>query len=266
MFTNRLSIRWGPNCERVGIVRRMRLFVGLSVFLASGLAQVQGQVLRGSEASVNRAYVSAEDHDFTFLQTGTQVQRFVDAGYLVRLRSGRDFLLHDVSFPYGRPEVKLFVERLGSQYRWACGEELIVTSLTRPLSEQPPNASIFSVHPTGMAVDFRTSLNSVCRYWLESTLLYLEAAGVLEATRERQPPHYHVVVFPEPYAKYVSDMLASARSVNRPMASSRYMVRGGDSLWAIARRHGTTVPKLRAANDIRGSRIYAGQLLTVPVD
>jgi LysM repeat protein len=44
------------------------------------------------------------------------------------------------------------------------------------------------------------------------------------------------------------------------------MVREGDSLWTIARRHGTTVPKLKAANDIRGSRIYAGQLLTVPTD
>ena len=248
------------------MVRRMSLLVWLSLFLAPGFDPVQGQALRGSEASLNRAYVRAEDHDFTFLQTGAHVRRFVDAGYLVRLGSSRDFVLHDVSFPYGRPEVKLFVQRLGAQYRRACGEELVVTSLTRPLSEQPRNASTLSVHPTGMAVDFRTSLNSVCRYWLESTLLYLEAAGVLEATRERQPSHYHVAVFPEPYAAYVSDVLASAVSGNRATTPSRYMVRDGDSLWAIARRHGTTVPKLRAANDIRGNRIYAGQLLTVPAD
>ncbi len=245
------------------MVRGMSLLVGLSVFMALG-SEVHGQqALRGSEASVNRAYVRAEDHGFTFLQTSAQIQRFVEAGYLVRVRSGRDFVLHDVSFPYGRPEVKLFIERLGAQYHQACGEELVVTSLTRPLSEQPRNASILSVHPTGMAVDFRTSLNSVCRHWLESTLLHLEAAGVLEATRERQPSHYHVAVFPEPYANYVSSVLTSARSGNGVSVASRYMVREGDSLWAIARRHGTTVPKLRAANDIRGSRIYAGQLLTV---
>ncbi len=245
-------------------MRRMSLLVGLLVFLAPGAGQVEAQGLRGSEASVNRAFARAEAHGFTFLQTAAQIQRFVEAGYLVRLRSGRDFVLHDVSFPYGRPEVKLFVERLGAQHRAACGEELVVTSLTRPLSEQPRNASILSVHPTGMAVDFRTSLNSVCRRWLESTLLYLETAGVVEATRERQPSHYHVAVFPEPYATYVNDQLASARSGTR--VASRYMVRAGDSLWAIARRHGTTVPKLRAANDIRGSRIYAGQLLTMPVE
>ena len=248
------------------MVRRMSLLVGLWVFLAPGVDRVQGQGLRGSEASVNRAFVRAEDHDFSFLKTSAQVQRFVDAGYLVRLRSNRNFVLHDVSFPYGRPEVKLFVERLGGQYRSACGEELVVTSLTRPLSEQPRNASILSVHPTGMAVDFRSSLNSVCRYWLESTLLYLEAAGVLEATRERRPSHYHVAVFPQPYADYVNKLLASSRSGNRVAVGSRYMVREGDSLWTIARRHGTTVPKLKAANDIRGSRIYAGQLLTVPAD
>ncbi|MCH7855496.1 MAG: LysM peptidoglycan-binding domain-containing protein [Gemmatimonadetes bacterium] len=246
------------------MVRRMSLLVVFSVLLAPGMSQVHGQALRGSEASVMRAYVGAEDHDFTFLQTSEQIERFVEAGYLVRVRSRRDFVLHDVSFPYGRPAVKLFIERLGAQYRRACGEELVVTSLTRPLSKQPRNASIFSVHPTGMAVDFRTSLNSVCRHWLESTLLYLEGAGVLEATRERQPSHYHVAVFPELYVKYVEGQLASARSGDR-VTASRYMVRAGDSLWAIARIHGTTVPKLKAANDIRGSRIYAGQLLTVPM-
>ncbi len=242
------------------MVRRMSLLVGLSVFLAPGISQVHGQALRGSEASVNRAFIRAEDHGFTFLQTPAQIQRFVDAGYLVPVRGRRDFVLHEVSFPYGRPAVKLFIERLGGQYRRACGEELVVTSLTRPLSEQPRNASNLSVHPTGMAVDFRTSLNSVCRYWLESTLVYLEGAGVLEATKERQPSHYHVAVFPEPYADYVDRLAGSGDRV----AVSRYMVRAGDSLWTIARRHGTTVPKLRAANDIRGSRIYAGQLLTVP--
>lgn len=247
------------------MARRMSLLVWLTVILAPGVHRVQGQALRGSEASVNRAYSRAEDHGFTFLQTAAHVERFVSAGYLVPVRNGRDFVLHEVSFPYGRPEVKLFIERLGAQYRGACGEELVVTSLTRPLSEQPRNASDLSVHPTGMAVDFRTSSNSVCRRWLESTLLYLEASGVLEATRERQPSHYHVAVFPKPYTAYVSDLLASSRSGKR-VTASRYMVRAGDSLWTIARRHGTTVPKMRAANGIRGSRIYAGQILTVPVD
>ena len=45
---------------------------------------------------------------------------------------------------------------------------------------------------------------------------------------------------------------------------TRYRVRSGDSLWGIARAHGTTVDELKSANNLRGSRIYAGQLLQLP--
>ena len=43
----------------------------------------------------------------------------------------------------------------------------------------------------------------------------------------------------------------------------RYRVRRGDSLYAIARRFKTSVRALRLANNIGGSRIYAGQLLQI---
>jgi hypothetical protein len=244
--------------------RRLSVLVALASYFILGATHVQAQTLRGSEASVNRAYLRAQEHEFTFLETSNQVRRFADAGYLVRVRDSRDYVLHDVSFPYARPEVRLFIERLAGQYKTACREQLVVTSLTRPKSRQPRNASIFSVHPTGMAVDFRTSNNSVCRRWLESTLVFLEKAEVLEVTRERRPSHYHVVVFPRPYDQYVDTQLADARLGRPASAAARYMVRAGDSLWAIARRHGTTVSDLRDENDIRGSRIYAGQVLTVP--
>src|SRR5690606_40865182 len=38
--------------------------------------------------------------------------------------------------------------------------------------------------------------------WVESTLLMLEKEGVLEATHERRPPHYHVALFPRHYKRY----------------------------------------------------------------
>ena len=41
-------------------------------------------------------------------------------------------------------------------------------------------------------------------------------------------------------------------------------MRSGDSLWDIAQTHGTTVDRLKQENNLRGSRIYAGQLLKVP--
>lgn len=227
---------------------------------------VLGQSLRGSTASLDRQERAARAHDFTFLKSPGQVERFVSAGYLVQVRTNRDFDLHGVSYPFARPETRTFILRLSSQYRRACGEKLVVTSMTRPLSSQPRNASSRSVHPTGMAIDVRRSNSRACRSWLESVLLSLEASGVLEATREYYPPHYHIAVFPNPYARYVAD-LASRQADTRVASGSvlEYRVRDGDSLWDIARSHGITVGRLKDENNLTGSRIYAGQLLKVPV-
>lgn len=230
------------------------------------------QSLRGSPGTVDRQNQAALAHDFTFLNDAQHVQRFVEAGYLVPVRSNDAFRVKRIGFPYARPEVELFLSRLGRQYREACGEELVVTSLTRPWSRQPRNASSRSVHPTGMAVDLRRSTRRACRQWLESVLLSLEGKGVLEAVRETRPPHYHVAVFPKQYAAYVrsieastpADKLAEATPAPTHEAAGRppqYRVRNGDTLWTIARRNGTTVQMLRVANDLRGNRIYPGQVL-----
>ena len=112
-----------------------------------------------------------------------------------------------------------------------------------------------------MAVDLRYSGNRNCRAWLERVLGELEQTGVLEATRERYPPHYHVAIFPNQYAGYVE--VLQRRTASRS-AEISYTVRSGDSLWTIARRHQTTVDDLRQVNGLRGSTIYAGQVLEVP--
>lgn len=223
------------------------------------------QSLGGSAASLDRQNRIAREHDFTFIDTGERVAHFARQGWLVQVKPTNDFLLRGVSFPYARPEVALFLQRLSRQYRAACGERLVVTSLTRPTTRQPRNASDRSVHPTGMAVDLRYSHNRTCRSWLERVLTQLEGAGVLEATRERVPVHYHVAVFPRQYAAYVSGA-QSRPALTVPSDRLAYTVRAGDSLWGIARSHGTTVDQLRDANQLRGSRIYAGQVLDVPVD
>jgi LysM repeat protein len=253
-------------------VHRRRAILFVSLLLAPGLvlpppASVSGQTLRGSSASLDRQVRQAEEHDFTFLQTPAQVERFVKAGYLVPVRANRDLDLHAVSFPYARPETRTFILRLAEQYRRACGEKLVVTSLTRPSSRQPTNASSRSVHPTGMAVDLRRTNTPACRSWLERTLLSLEGEGVLEAVRESNPPHYHVAVFPQPYTRYVEALATRQAQTRFASADVReYQVRRGDSLWTIARAHGTTVNRLREENSLRGSRIYAGQLLRVPLE
>ncbi|MCE2422260.1 MAG: LysM peptidoglycan-binding domain-containing protein [Gemmatimonadetes bacterium] len=223
--------------------------------LVGGSAEAQVS-LNGSARSLSLQNQVARQHDFTYLTTASRVNRFVALGYLVRVPEGSNYVLHNISFPVARPEVKLFIERLSRQYRAACGELLYVTSLTRPKSHQPRNASSKSVHPTGMALDLRRPNNSRCRTWLESVLMQLEGSGVLEATRERRPPHYHVALFPSQYASYVARL--EARAENRT-----YRVAVGDTLWDIARKYGVSVSSLRQRNNLSGSTIRPGQLLQI---
>ena len=212
---------------------------------------------------MKRQQNAAHRHNFSFLKNPSQVRRFVESGYLVRVRQTPYLDLSGVSFPYARPEVKLFAERLARQYYRATGEKLVITSLTRPLSHQPPNASDHSVHPTGMAIDFRRSNKKKSRAWLEENLLILEHRGVIEATRERRPPHYHTVVYPRQYSNYLAQKLKSKQLETIPAAKT-YTVRSGDSLWKIAKKSGTSVETLRLANRMRSNRIYPGQKLKIP--
>lgn len=253
-------------------MRRSALILISGAILASAPTVLHAQSLRGSPASLDIQNRIAREHDFTYLRSGDQVRRFVAAGYLVPVHESRDMEIHRASYPYARPEVELFLRRLSRQYREACGTRLVVTSLTRPQNAQPRNASDRSVHPTGMAVDLRLPRTPKCRQWLEGVLASLERARILEATRERRPPHYHIAIFPDQYRRYVERITGKPARLVKVMASAEapeslvpYRVRRGESLWTIARRHGTTVDRLRAENALRSNRIMAGQTLKVPV-
>ncbi|HUG41598.1 MAG TPA: DUF5715 family protein [Longimicrobiales bacterium] len=237
--------------------------IGIAFLLGVLAAPAAAQSLRGSPWSITHQNRVARDHEFTFLTTGRGVREFVAKGYLVEVRGDANYKLAAVSYPYARPEVRLFVERLAVRYRAACGEPLVITSLTRPQSAQPNNASRRSVHPTGMAVDVRRSNSPSCRDWLEDWLLALEKEGVVEATLERHPPHYHIAVFPNPYVRYVS-ALPNDEVLPVPAEATHHTVRRGDSLWSIARDYGIDVDTLKQLNKISGNRIYAGQTLRIP--
>ncbi len=159
--------------------------------------------LRGSTESMKSQHAIAIERDLQFIADAAQMQALIDGGGLERIESTGIYTLSKVSYPYAVPEVKVFIERLATQYSEANGAPLVVTSLTRPTSLQPRNAHELSVHPAGMAVDFRVPQDAKARKWLEDVLLQLENAGVLDVTREKNPPHYHVAVFPQAYAAYV---------------------------------------------------------------
>ncbi|MGK2961855.1 MAG: DUF5715 family protein [Gemmatimonadaceae bacterium] len=176
---------------------------GFAALLAvPSVADAAGK-LTGSVSSMRGQHAVAVKGDLEFISDAAQVQELLDKGGLERIESSQHFTLHQVSYPFGVPEVKLFLERLGRQYHEANGTPLVVTSLTRPTSQQPRNAHQLSVHPAGMAVDFRVPQDAKARQWLESVLLQLENRGVLDVTRERFPPHYHVAVFPAQYRAYI---------------------------------------------------------------
>lgn len=169
--------------------------------------------LKGSRASVLRQNEVAKGAGYTFAENVEDLRALVATGVLVPVVGNDDYALREgMSSAVARPEMRLFIERLAAQYHEATGEKLVVTSLTRPQSRQPKNAHALSVHPAGIAVDLRVSQRAKSRQWLERTLLALERQGLLDVTREKWPPHYHVALFPEAYLAHV-DRLIGPRAV-----------------------------------------------------
>ena len=253
------------------------LFVFLSMGFAADL--VEAQSLEGSKAAVLLAHNAARDNGLPFMRTPAEVRRYVKSGHFVPVRPNKHYTLSRVSFPFALPETAIFIKRIAAEYHLACREQLVVTSLIRPLNRQPRNASKRSVHPVGMAVDIRISRNRECRSWLEGALMALEIEGVIEATKERRPPHYHVVVLPRRYAamlarrgvpvSYIRTSTpdpADAAPDAAPPEGGRYRVQPGDSLWTIARRFGVSVERLREVNGITSDQIREGQVLDIPQD
>jgi hypothetical protein len=244
------------------------LFLTSALCVLAAAQPCAGQSLRGSRASVSRMYRHAQAENLTFYETARGVRTGVANGRLQSLASDTEIALHKVGFPFVRPATRTFVKRLAVQYRAECGEQLEVTSAVRPATRQPANSVAISVHPTGMAVDLHKPKDAKCLRWLRNTLIDLEDAGVLEATEEFAPPHFHVAVYETPYRRYLA--ASTSTSERRQLVSSQavdassYRVRPGDTLWAIARAHDTTVDALVSANHLDDRVIRPGQELVIP--
>jgi hypothetical protein len=180
------------------------LSAALLISLGSISGTASAQSLRGSRRAVNKPYHYATLHDLPFSRTSRDVKRRLHEGYLLRLGASPDYVTHDVSFPYVTRTTLTFVRRLAAQYHRGCGEKLVITSAVRPESMQPSNSSEYSVHPAGIAVDFRKPRNGKCLRWLRRNLLIIEKRGDIEATEEHHPAHFHVVVIPASYKEYLA--------------------------------------------------------------
>jgi hypothetical protein len=189
-----------------------------AVALSAAPQLLEAQSLDGSMSSINRMYRQARAEGFSFFETGSSLRRAVNAGALVRLDArDRHVELHRIGYPYVRPATLSFVRRLGAQYHEACDEPLVITSAARPSTRQPPNSTARSVHPTGMAVDLRRPRDRQCLSWLRTALLDLEKRGLIEATEEHSPAHFHVAVFSTPYARYVASRTRTEAVAAQPL-------------------------------------------------
>jgi hypothetical protein len=192
------------------VMRRVATFAAAGVLLvtASGEALAEKASLKGSRTAMIQQNTVAKEHGLAFYRTSEEIRDGVERGDLAELKGDENYdVASFVSHPYVQPAALVFVEMLSADYRAACGEKLVVTSAVRPSSAQPSNAHELSVHPAGMALDLRVSGRAECRTWIESRMLELESAGLINGIREYRPPHYHVAIFPGPFMAYAEERL-----------------------------------------------------------
>lgn len=265
----------------------------LSILLSLITYDVQARPsLRGSASSLDRQNRAANQASLKRHRTPRELMKSVKRGKLVRVTGRGRFELHNVSYPYAHPDLKTFLGQLARAFQRVCRLDLVVTSLARPISTQPRNASIRSVHPTGIAADLRLP-PKFCRAKLEPILLRLEEEGVIEATRERRPPHYHITINPPAFRRALRagggklEALTQRARSRAPRATKRrrtvsrrarhhhsgarskasrgpYRVRSGDTLWGLAQRWKVTVASIKRVNRLRSTKLSLGQLLKIP--
>lgn len=186
-----------PACSPLRLLAARHILVGASLAVCAHAPSLAAQTLRGSRDAVDRAYHTAKRRDLPFVRSRREIEQGARDGDYVRLASSRDVRLKGVGTPYVRPVTRTFLGTFAPRFRDACGAPLVVTSAIRPTTVRLANSTAKSVHPTGMALDLRAPGGS-CRTWIRRELLAYERRGIVDATEERHPAHFHVVVYRQP--------------------------------------------------------------------
>jgi len=90
-----------------------------------------------------------------------------------------------------------------------------------------------------------------------------EANGIARQKRLRPGTELIIPIPAKPRVARVSREAAAAPDAAEGQGPVRHLIRPGDTLTAIATRYGTTVRELQTWNGLRGSRIAAGDFLTI---
>ncbi|MBE0565401.1 MAG: N-acetylmuramoyl-L-alanine amidase, partial [Krumholzibacteria bacterium] len=97
-------------------------------------------------------------------------------------------------------------------------------------------------------------------------LAYLSNPGDLALLRDGTARGRLAAVVVEGLVQWRRDRDAAERlaGIRSDAWSRQYSVRRGDSLWSLARRHGTTVAAISRHNDLAGAGLAVGQVLQLP--
>jgi hypothetical protein len=211
--------------------------LALAVLTSTIGSVATAQTLHGSPSSVDLMYTTAHRRDLQFFRTPDDIYEAAKSGALKMISVTEDLEMERVAFPFVLPNTLRFADSLAAEYHAACGERIVLTSGARPLDKQPRHASPKSVHPTGMAVDFRKPQNPTCLKWMRKSLIALEDAGVVEATEERHPVHFHVAVLrqrPEQHVQLVAGDVAPNLAKRASSKSARHTVKHARKIHARA--------------------------------
>jgi len=181
-------------------------------------------------------------------------------GRLNRHRShqtGRDA---DIGFYYQRGEVGSFLaarkKDLDLPRTWAFVRALVTETDVERIFVDRSLISVLYAQAVGEGED---------RGWLNDIFGRTSEKGIIQHER-RHKDHLHVRFFnprAQERGRIVYPVLVEMGAAPPPMVKHR--VRRGETLGALARRYGTSVSAIKAANGLRGTRLRAGRTYTIPI-
>ena len=172
-------------------------------------------------------------------------------------QTGRDA---DLGFYYCRGEVDTFLtarkKDLDLPRIWALVRALVTETDVDRIFVDRSLISILYAHAVAEGED---------RAWLNDVFGRSGGKGIIQHER-RHKNHFHVRFYnprAQEHGRIVYPVLVETGAAPPPTVKHR--VRRGETLGGLARRYGTSVSAIRAANGLRSTRLRAGRSYTIPI-
>ena len=129
------------------------------------------------------------------------------------------------------------------------GDALLAALDRIPVSEKPQRSMVHHRVRRG------ETLSTIARRYRTSVAAIMQANGLRRSNR---------IIAGRSIKVPARGSAAAPPGKETAATGGRHAVKSGDSLWILARRYGTTVPKIQAANHLVGTRLDIGQVLVIP--